>query len=181
MKSRLFKVTLDVRDHQIYYHLDYKPQIKSVGGYLGVVNRGGSLHGCSFEELVNFGSGVHEVFLDEKLPSTEGGTIQFSDTEEKLQTVHFALFCQKVHCNIAGSPFFEIVMNFCKETADAIIAMLDSEHLKMLHDYAAEIPENIASTEGDRFSFFSSSGSIAKVPLENLEALRGYFRNRPET
>lgn len=176
MEKRPITLSLEVTEFEIFYHWNYMPTIKGVGGNLGFVCPGGTLHDLSYDSLAKLGSGTHEIQFNERVQSEKGPNKGFEDERsKKMSFVKFELFCDRIHSCIAGEPFATLVMSFSPELAEEICPLLSQKHMAELSAYAREIPENISSKQAEEFEFFSSSGTTTNVPIENLKTIKKYF------
>lgn len=175
MSLRLITLSLEILGTEVFYFWNYKPEVKGAGGSLGWMYPEGSLHNLSYGQLLELGSGSHEVMIDEKVRSLQSSSPELSESENDLRLVRFALFFERNDCYVVGGPFSDIVLAFYTETAETILPMLKDHHISALAEYAKEIPAQITLEEAENFQFFCSAGTYRKVPLKNLISIKKYF------
>jgi hypothetical protein len=83
------------------------------------------------------------------------------DERDAIQEVDYSLFEYRVGCLPLGGVLSAIAGAFNERTADAILALLDADHLAALRQYVSELPPGLSGAPG--------------LPGENLAALRGVF------
>lgn len=175
MAFKLVKLNIEIHDSEIFYHWNYIPEIRGLGGALGTVFPGGSLHGLEYEYLQEIGSGFHELEINEREQSKKGSKTITNADAEILSNVKFELFTDRYGLSVSGGVIYTLVMAFNINTAENILKLLNEMQLQELAKYAESIPNNINGEQALDFGFFNSSGSSVKVPIENLLTLKKYF------
>jgi hypothetical protein len=175
MSKRSVTLTLEFSGNQIFYHWNYDPEVKNIGGSLGCVYPSGSLHDLSYDQLRLIGEGTHSIQINERERSIKGNVPIKSENEQSIESIKFSIFCEKVHSNLAGEPHCTILMNFNETTANEIIPLLKDNHIKELVEFARGISEELSTKEAEKYRIYSSSGSSTNIPLENLKAIKRYY------
>jgi hypothetical protein len=92
---RDFKLALELHEYAIFYHWNYSPPVKNIGGCSGRIYPDGALHGKSFDCLKTLGNGVHDVQIDEKLRTPNGTKPEFADDRTPFEVFRFARLTDK--------------------------------------------------------------------------------------
>jgi hypothetical protein len=175
MAARRFELILELHPGPVFYCLNYLPPIKGVGGSVGKIGEGGSLHGSSYEELRKLGDGRHFVEIDESIRASRGRIVeQCSDDEQQVATVRSALFMLRTGTFSLSHALCSVVLAFNDRTATLILNLLDGPSRAWLATYAKDIPPSPAERRVREFSVLDSNGAT-QVPDENLAAIHRYF------
>lgn len=160
---------------EIFYHWNYDPPVRNIGGGTGSVLPGEFMGDVPFEKLRAMGTGKHSLMFDETARKNPRDSRSAESKDEKLmRCVRFEIFSERIRETSPRSTVCAIVLGMTPRNAEQILPLLSGEHRRELEEYAREIaatPEERARQEHD---ILYSSGSVP-IPEENLATIRKYF------
>jgi len=176
MAIRQFTLNLELIDPDIFYCWNYDPPVKNVGGSLGVILPGGSLHGISYDKLLLLGQGTHTVQFDEADRCRRGLRPGVETADDRLlRQARFELFPERVGAGMFGQPICSLLLALTPGNVQRTSPFLSAAHIEQLQEYAQSIGTTKPERNEQGHSILSSSGSTERIPDENLEAIRKYF------
>jgi len=173
MPQRRYILQLEVSEQEIFYHWRYAPPASDIGGGLGAVSVGGSLHGIPFSGLQALGTGKHEVVFDETARSACGHSPSFDNQDALLlRRLRLELFAEKAGASTPQSTFCQVLLSMTPRNAKRILPLLSRRQIERLAHFARSIPAMKSDRDqNEKLAVFSNAGST-RIPDENLETIR---------
>lgn len=177
MPKRAFQLALDISDAEVFYHWNYDPPVKNIGGGMGIIFPTGHVYDSTFLDLRTLGSGSHPVQLDETLGVNAGPAPTMESEDDRLfRLLRFALFMEEHDCCIAGEPYCTIVWAMTPGNADRIIPLLSESHIQHLQRFASQIAATKYERDQQSHTSFSNATGYSQIPDEVLDTIRLRFR-----
>ena len=166
--QRNFKLSLELQDSAIFYHWNYSPPVKNIGGSFGSVYPDGALFGISFNELRSLGSGTHDMQMDEHNWTSTGTKPELGPDQKQLELLKLVLFGYEHGVFTATECLQHALQSFTQANSNRVIEISPDFLIQSLTEYASRVPKILRDRTPDSFDFFSSAGTT-RIPDENLQ------------
>ncbi|MCA9173537.1 MAG: hypothetical protein KDB14_03540 [Planctomycetales bacterium] len=163
-------LSLEPNEYAIFYHWNYSPPVKNIGGELGCIYHDGALFGLSFDDLNSLGSGTHNIQMDERNRTPHGTRPKFDNERGSYELFKLALFGYEHGVFTQTEVLMRALLSFTPAYSDAVLAMASDELLASLVEHAAQVPGILKDAPSIRFRFWSSTGET-QIPEQNLVLL----------
>ena len=167
---RDFQLSLEVHDYVIFYHWNYSPAVKNVGGSFGHIYSDGALFGLSFNELKLLGNGTHDIQLDEHNRTPNGTKPDFDGDQKQLELFKTVAFGYHHGVFTKTDLLMYALLSFTHAHSETVQNIAPDFLIQSLVEYASRVPEIIAVRSPDSFDFFSNTGAT-RIPEKNLQLL----------
>ena len=168
---RDFKLSLELHESAIFYHWNYSPPLKNIGGSFGRIFSDGALFGRTFDELKTLGSGTHDIRMDEHKRTPAGTRPRYNDERKQFELFKLTAFGYRHGAFTDTDLLQSALMAFNPLYSESLLKIAPEDLMQSLVEYAKRVPEILADRTPDSFEFFSNAGTN-RIPTLNLQLLK---------